>query len=94
MRQRLNLRLRSWHRLAGGRRVVFCALVLSGWLVGCAKPVLIVRSECPEPNPEEAMDLSDWLIEEPERPAQTWAARVVGALYPDDLDTERGGPDE
>lgn len=74
-------------RLRAGLRLLLCCGVL---LAGCAAPVKVV-SECPEPNPVEAQDLSDWLLEEPERPAQVWAARVVGRLYPDDLDEIRGG---
>ena len=79
-----------WLRRVGLRRAAFCAVVLIGWLAGCAKPAVIVRSECPEPSPEEAQDLSEWLMELPERPAQEWAARVVGHLYPGDLEDERG----
>lgn len=50
----------------------------------------VVVTDCPAPSPEEAADLSDWLLETPERPAQDWAARVVGVLYPEDLREVRG----
>lgn len=75
----------------GTKRARSCAIALLALLAGCAHERVIVRSECPEPNPAEAQDLSDWLLEEPERPAQVWAARVVGHLYPEDLDAIRGG---
>lgn len=70
--------------------VVWLALLVA--LSGCA-PKTVVMSECPEPSPSEAQDLSDWLIEEPERPAQEWAARVIGRIYPDELEEVRGEPD-
>lgn len=57
--------------------------------VGC-RTVRVVVTDCPAPSPEEAADLSDWLLETPERPAQDWAARVVGVLYPEDLREVRG----
>lgn len=75
------------NRLRIGPKRLLCCVAL---LAGCAAPVRVV-SECPEPSPAEAQDLSDWLMEEPERPAQMWAARVVGKLYPEDLDELRGG---
>ena len=75
------------------RRLAFCAIALSALLAGCGGSRAIVRSECPEPSPEEARDLSEWLLED-ERPAQVWAARVVGHIYPDDLDEIRGGSDD
>lgn len=75
----------------GASRARSCAIALLVLLAGCAHEQVIVRSECPEPNPVEAQDLSDWLLEEPERPAQVWAARVVGHIYPEDLDALRGG---
>lgn len=77
-------------RRVGSKPLAFCGLAWLALLAGCAHEQVIVRSECPEPNPVEAQDLSDWLLEEPERPAQVWAARVVGHLYPEDLATERG----
>lgn len=75
------------------RPAPFCALVWLAWSAGCAAPVKVV-SECPEPSPVEARDLSDWLMEEPPRPAQDWAARVIGQLYPEDLEVERGERDD
>lgn len=71
--------------LIGPKRLLCCVALLAG----CAAPAKVV-SECPEPSPAEAQDLSDWLMEEPDRPAQMWAARVVGKLYPEDLDEIRG----
>lgn len=78
-------------RRVGAKRVQFCGIALLVLLAGCAHERVVVRSECPEPTPAEAQDLSDWLLEDPERPAQVWAARVVGRLYPEDLDDLRGG---
>lgn len=71
------------------KRLKFCAVVSSAWIAGCAAPVRVV-SECPEPSPIEAQDVSEWLIEGPPRPAQDWAARVIGQLYHEDLEQERG----
>ena len=87
--------LRRLRRLlpTGARRLAFCGLVSIVWLAGCAGSVRVV-SECPEPSPAEAEDLSEWLLELPERPAQDWAARVVGQIYPDELRDERGVKDE
>lgn len=83
--------LKRLRRLLRARpKHLLCCVAL---LVGCAAPVKVV-SECPEPSPAEAEDLSAWLIETPERPAQDWAARVVGHLYPDELDAERGVEDQ
>lgn len=76
-------------RRHGLRPAPFCALVWLAWSAGCAAPVRVV-SECPEPSPIEAQDVSEWLMEEPPRPAQDWAARVIGRLYPEELDAERG----
>lgn len=76
---------------AAARRLRSFAIVWPVLLAGCAHERVVVRSECPEPTPAEAQDLSDWLLEDPERPAQVWAARVVGRLYPEDLDELRGG---
>lgn len=78
-------------RLSAAKRARSCAIAWLVLLAGCAHERVVVRSECPEPSPAEAQDLSDWLLEEPERPAQAWAARVVGRLYPEDLDEIRGG---
>lgn len=50
----------------------------------------VVWSECPEPNPVEAQDISEWLIEEPARPGQDWVARVIGHIYSDELREIRG----
>ena len=72
--------------LRAGLRLPLCCAVLAA---GCAAPVKVV-SECPEPSPAEAEDLSIWLMEEPSRPAQDWAARVIGQMYPEDLRNERG----
>ena len=80
-------------RRAGAKRVRFCAIGLLALLAGCAHESVVVRSECPEPSPAEAQDLSDWLLEKPERPAQVWAARVVGRTYSDDLEALRGAED-
>lgn len=85
-------RLQSPRRLRP-KRLAFCGFASLALLAGCAGSVRVV-SECPEPSPSEAQDLSDWLIELPERPAQEWAARVVGHIYPEDLATERGVEDE
>ena len=76
-------------RPVAARRLGFSGLVLSVLLGGCAAPVKVV-SECPEPAPVEAEDLSAWLMEEPPRPAQDWAARVIGQMYREDLEKERG----
>lgn len=70
---------------------IACAVVLAT-SSGCVTR-RIVWSECPHPSPAEAQDVSDWLIEEPERPAQDWAARVIGHLYDDELREVRGEPD-
>lgn len=75
------------------RRLACCGIVSLVLLVGCAHERVVVRSSCPEPNPAEARDLSDWLLEKPERPAQVWAARVVGRMYSDDLEALRGAED-
>lgn len=45
----------------------------------------VVWSDCPAPNPVEAQDISEWLIEEPARPGQDWVARVIGHIYAEDL---------
>jgi hypothetical protein len=50
----------------------------------------VVWSECPAPNPVEAQDISEWLIEEPARPGQDWVARVIGHIYAEDLREVRG----
>jgi hypothetical protein len=71
------------------KRLACCGAVWLVLLAGCAAPVRVV-SECPEPSPVEARDLYEWLIEDPARPAQDWAARVIGQLYAEDLATERG----
>lgn len=84
------LRLRGERLLTGTRRRAFCAVVWLVWNAGCAAPVKVV-SECPEPSPSEAEDLSLWLLEDPDRPAKDWAARVIGRMYPDELDEVRGG---
>ena len=79
---------------AVGRLLACSAIALSVLLAGCAHESVIVRSECPEPSPEEARDISDWLIEDPPRPGQDWVARVVGHIYADDLREVRGeGPE-
>ena len=85
VRKWLRARLRRDPRL-----LACCGAVWLVLLAGCAGSVKVV-SECPEPSPAEAEDLSAWLLEEPERPAQDWAARVIGKIYSDELESIRGG---
>lgn len=89
MRRTLGLRKPRSPRLGHGRRVLLCAATLSALAVGCATSATVV-SDCPAPSPDEAMDISDWLMETPERPAQMWAARVIGRIYADELREVRG----
>lgn len=90
MKHRLKWRRRAHRPRPRWRPVLYCAVVLSVWSVGCARPVMVVV-DCPAPSPEEAQDVSEWLIELPERPAQDWVARVIGRMYPDELEEWRGG---
>jgi hypothetical protein len=77
------------HPRASGKLVAFCAIALSACAAGCVTRS-VVWSECPAPNPVEAQDISEWLIEEPARPGQDWVARVIGHIYAEDLREVRG----
>ena len=74
---------------ASRKLAAFCAIASSALLAGCVTRQ-VVWSECPEPNPVEAQDISEWLIEEPARPGQDWVARVIGHIYSEELREIRG----
>lgn len=50
-------------------------------------------ADCPKPSPAEARDLSEWLLDEPDRPAKDWVSRAIGRMYPDKLEAVRGSDD-
>lgn len=82
---------RTRHRLRRARLLAF-SLGFSVALSGCVTR-RIVWSECPAPNPDEAQDVSLILVEDGDRPAAHWIARVIGHIYSDELREVRGEPD-
>lgn len=75
-------------RLNAARLLAFSSICL---VLGSGCRTVVV-ADCPKPSPIEAQDLSEWLLEWEDRPAKDWAARVVGAMYPEELEEVRREP--
>lgn len=72
--------------LRAGVRLLLCSSICLACSASCRT---VVVADCPKPSPMEAADLSEWLLEWEDRPAKDWASRVVGQMYPDELEEVR-----